>query len=55
MRVVGRVLSTAFLVVGALMAAGRAMDVEGLVIAAVLILAVVVLAFYVVWRPETSG
>ena len=54
MGVVGRVLSTAFLV-GALVAAGRATDVEGLLIAAVLILAVVALAFYVVWRPETSG
>ncbi len=47
MGVVGRVLSAAFLAAGALVAAGRAMDVEGLVIAAVLILAVVV------W-PSTS-
>ncbi len=45
---------TASLVVGSLVAAGRAMDVEGLVIAAVLILAVVVLAFYVVWRRRRN-
>ncbi len=46
---------SAFLVVGALVAAGRAMDVEGLVIAAVLILAVVVLAFYVVCGPKRAA
>ncbi len=45
---------TASLVGGVLVAAGRAMDVEGLVIAVVLIVAVVFLAFYVVWRRRRN-
>ena len=45
----------ASLVVGALVATGRVMDVEGLVIAAVLILAVVFLTFYVLWQRRRNG
>ena len=44
----------ASLVGGALVAAGRAMDIEGLLIAVVLIVAVVLLAFYVVWRRRRN-
>ncbi len=44
----------ASLVIGALVVAGRAMDVEGLVIAVVLIIAVVFSAFYVVWRRRRN-
>lgn len=52
-RLVGSYL-TASLVVGALVVAGRAMDVEGLVIASVLIVALVSLALYVAWRRRRN-
>ncbi len=52
-RLVGSYL-TASIVVGALVVAGRVMDVEGLAIAAVLIVALVFLAFYVVWRRRRN-
>ncbi|MBW3651370.1 MAG: hypothetical protein KY458_12460 [Actinobacteria bacterium] len=52
-RLVGSYL-TASLIVGALVVAGRVMDVEGLVIASVLIIVVVFLAFYVVWRRRRN-
>ena len=52
-RLVGSSLA-ASLVGGALVAAGRAMDIEGLLIAVVLMVAVVLLTFYVVWRRRRN-